>query len=199
MTSAVLETESHQSTAARYESLIRIAAAIRSQKRPQDLFELLVQELGQVVSFDGIAQFDEDSNKVYWHMCSSCRKPDAVPSENGKEEALPAWVYRHQETVVLPSLDGETRFPTTTALMRQAGLQSVGAFPLSTAHRRLGSLVIASVRRDAYSPEEIRFCSLVAGQIALAMDDAINFQASQRSTGAPGASSRLNPIGWCQT
>jgi formate hydrogenlyase transcriptional activator len=52
---------------------------------------------------------------------------------------------------------------------------------LSTAHRRLGSIVIASVHRDAYSPEEIRFCSLVADQIALAMDDAFNFQASQRS------------------
>ena len=63
----------------------------------------------------------------------------------------------------------------------QAGLQSVCAFPLSTAHRRLGSLVIASVHRDAYSPEEVRFCSLVADQIALAMDDAFNFQASQRA------------------
>jgi formate hydrogenlyase transcriptional activator len=65
--------------------------------------------------------------------------------------------------------------------MRDAGLQSVSAFPLTTAHRRLGSLVIASVHRDAYSREEIRFCSLVANQIALAMDDAINFQASQRA------------------
>ena len=41
--------------------------------------------------------------------------------------------------------------------------------------------MIASVRRDAYSPEEVRFCALVANQIALAMDDAINFQASQRA------------------
>ena len=65
--------------------------------------------------------------------------------------------------------------------MRQAGLQSVCAFPLTTAHRRLGSLVIASVHRDAYSQEEVRFCSLVADQIALAMDDAFNFHASQRA------------------
>ena len=41
--------------------------------------------------------------------------------------------------------------------------------------------MIASVRRDAYSPEEVRFCSLVASQIALAMDDAINFRASQQA------------------
>jgi formate hydrogenlyase transcriptional activator len=65
--------------------------------------------------------------------------------------------------------------------MRQAGLESVCAFPLTTAHRRLGSLVIASVRPDAYSSEEIRFCGLVANQIALAMDDAINFRASRQA------------------
>ena len=181
LTSPVLEMESHQSTAARYESLIRIAASVRAQKEPQDLFRLLIEELGQVVQFDAIAQYDEGSNKVHWHMCSGCRKPASVPSEIDKEETLAAWVYGHQEAVVLPTLDGETRFPASTDLMRRAGLQSICAFPLSTAHRRLGSLIIASVHRDAYSEEEVRFCSLVADQIALAMDDAFNFQASQRA------------------
>ena len=181
LTLPVLETESHQSTAARYESLIRISASVRAQKDPQDLFQLLLEELGQVVQFDAIAQYDEGSNKVHWHMCPGCRKPASVPSEIDKEETLAAWVYGHQEAVVLPSLDGETRFPASTDLMRRAGLQSICAFPLSTAHRRLGSLIIASVHRDAYSTEEVRFCSLVADQIALAMDDAFNFQASQRA------------------
>ena len=181
LTLPVLETESHQSTAARYESLIRIAASVRAQKDPQDFFQLLVKELGQVVQFDAIAQFDEGSNKANWHMCPGCRKANYLPSDIDKEGTLPAWVFRHQEPVVLASLERETRFPASIAIMREAGLQSVCAFPLSTAHRRLGSLVIASVHRDAYSSEEVRFCSLVADQIALAMDDAFNFQASQRA------------------
>jgi formate hydrogenlyase transcriptional activator len=178
---AAVQTRSDQSTAAKYESLIRIAADIRARKEPRDLFEILIRELGQVVQFDAIAQYDESSNKVHWHMCPGCRKPNPSPSETDKEETLAAWVYRHQETVAIADLDRETRFSASTNLMRQAGLQSVCAFPLSTAHRRLGSLVIASVHRDAYSPEEVRFCSLVADQIALAMDDACNFQASQRA------------------
>jgi formate hydrogenlyase transcriptional activator len=181
LTSPVLETESPQSTADRYESLIRIAASMRSKKEPGDLFELLVKELGQVIQFDGIAQFDESSDKIRWHMCSGCRQPDPMPSDFDKGATLAAWVYRHQETVVIPNLERETRFPVTTDMMCQAGLQSACAFPLSTAHRRLGTIVIASVHRDAYSPEEIRFCSLVADQIALAMDDAFNFQASKRA------------------
>ena len=43
LSSPVLERESHQSTAARYESLIRIAASVRAQKEPQDLFRLLIE------------------------------------------------------------------------------------------------------------------------------------------------------------
>src|SRR4029079_14611620 len=133
LTSPALDIDSHQSTAARYESLIRIAASVRAQKEPQDLFRLLIEELGQVIQFDAIAQFDESSNKVPWHMGAGCRKPDALPAEIEKEGTLAAWVYRHQEAVAIPTLDGETRFPDSIALMRRAGLQSICAFPLSTA------------------------------------------------------------------
>src|ERR1051326_1882756 len=182
MTSAVAEALSDQSTAERYESLIRIAASVRAQKDPRGLFGILVHELGQVLQFDAIAQFDEASNKVDWHLCAGCLKQEKNPEKlPNNEETIASWVYKNQEPIVLGNLDCESRFPASTSIMRRAGLQSVCAFPLTTAHRRLGSLVIASVRRDAYSREEVRFCSLVANQIALAMDDAINFRASERS------------------
>src|SRR5258708_19352238 len=174
------EVESDQSTAERYESLIRIATSIRAQKDPRDLFGILVHELGQVLQFDAIAQYDEGSNKVDWHLCPSCVKREHCPSEIDKSGTVAAWVYEHQEPVVLGTLDRETRFPASTPLMRDVGLQSVCAFPLTTAHRRLGSLVIASIRRDAYSPEEVRFCTLFANQIALPMADPITFQPSNR-------------------
>jgi formate hydrogenlyase transcriptional activator len=185
LTFPVAETESdrssEESTAERYETLIRIAAAVRAQTEPRELFEILVHELGQVLRFDAIAQYDERSNKVAWHLCSNCRKPDSLSSGTDEEETLAAWVYRNQEAVSLATLEGLTRFPATVAKMRQAGLESPWAFPLTTAHRQLGSLVIASVHRDAWLPDDVRFCSLVVNQIALAMDDAINFQASQRA------------------
>ena len=69
--------------------------------------------------------------------------------------------------------DQETRFRTSIEALNKLGLRSLCALPLSTAHSRLGSLVFASQIADAYPPEEVRFLSLVAGQIALAMDDAL--------------------------
>ena len=69
-----------------------------------------------------------------------------------------------------------TRFRTTIEVFNKLVLRSLCALPLSTAHSRLGSLVFASQIADAYTPEEVRFLSLVASQIALAMDDAFYFQ-----------------------
>jgi formate hydrogenlyase transcriptional activator len=180
-TSAMALAQAHDSTAERYESLISIATSIRGQQDARELFGVLVHELGQVVSFDAIAQYDESSNKIALHLGSGCVNAQDCPAQMDKEDTIAAWVYEHQETVVLGTLDGERRFQASNHIMQRAGLQSLCAFPLATAHRRLGSLVIASVRRDAYPPEQVRFCGLVAGQIALAMDDAINFRASQQA------------------
>ena len=108
-TSAIAATED-QSTARRYESLIRIAAEIRAQQEPRELFGILVHELGQVVHFDGIAQYDEASNKIDWYLCPNCAHPGTRDID--KDETIAAWVFRHQETVVLGTLDGPRRvFP----------------------------------------------------------------------------------------
>jgi len=49
--------------------------------------------------------------------------------------------------------------------------------PLTTVHRRLGGLAFGSIEADAYSEEEVSFLSFVANQVALAVDDALNFDA----------------------
>jgi formate hydrogenlyase transcriptional activator len=169
-----------QSTPARYEALMRISNSIRARNtESEDLFEILVHELGKVIQFDSIAQF-ESASKIRWHFGPVCRAPQHRPGEEDGE-TLPAYVYRTQETIVLDGWDSDARFPVKSTIMREAGLRSLCAVPLTTAHRRLGSLIIASVQPGAYSPEELRFFSLVADQIALATDDAINFANSQRA------------------
>jgi formate hydrogenlyase transcriptional activator len=170
------EARSTQSLAPRYESLIRLAEAIRSHRDQKDLFELLANELRQVVPFDAMAQFDHSGNRVNWHFSEAYDSEKGRVSDIPKEETVAWWVDRSQQPVVLQVANEETRFRTTIEALQKKGLRSLCAFPLSTAHSRLGSLVFASQITDAYSAEEVRFLSLVTGQIALAMDDALNFQ-----------------------
>src|SRR5215469_15600269 len=107
-TSGILAVRASDPIAGRYEALIRIANSVRAQKDPNDLFQILVDELRQVVPFDAIAQFDESANKIRWHMCSACRQPKEKPDEINREETLAGYVYRHQQVVTLSSLERET-------------------------------------------------------------------------------------------
>jgi formate hydrogenlyase transcriptional activator len=92
-----------------------------------------------------------------------------------------SWVHEHQQPFVVPFVDRETRCRPSMERMRLLGLQSMCALPLSTAHRKLGSLVVSSRLPEAYGEEDVRFLALAASQIALAMDDAHNFRESQRA------------------
>ncbi len=126
LTSAVLKWNHISLQRQRYkESLIRIAAAVRSQKDPQAV-RARHRKQPRISSVDAIAQYDESSNKIHWHMCAGCRKPASAPHEVDKDETLAAWVFQHQEAVTIHSLDRETRFPASTGLMRQAGCVAVG-------------------------------------------------------------------------
>ena len=166
----------------RYEALIRVSQAIASHRDPKDLFRAMVTELHRVVQFDGIvvAQYDEASNEILWNACEVCsQQGPSTPPPIPADETITKWVYQRQEPLVIPSLDRESRFPRMMEFLKEKGFQSVCALPLTTVHRRIGSIAIASKAADAYCAEEVRFLSLVADQVALAIDDALNFEASQ--------------------
>jgi formate hydrogenlyase transcriptional activator len=160
--------------ALRYEALARIAEVIRSHPEEKDLFQTLVSELHQLVPFDGISQFDSAANRVHWHFVEpynsafESRALRSIP----KEETVAWWVYQNQQPLAIPFIDRETRFPHVVELVSKLGLRSLFALPLSTAHRKLGSLIFGSRIDDAYSQEEQQFLSVVANQIAVAVDDA---------------------------
>jgi formate hydrogenlyase transcriptional activator len=177
-TEAALEgVRSTQSLASRYESMIRLAEAIRSHRDHKDLFRLLVDELRLVVPFDAMAQYDATGNKVNWHFSEAYNSEKCRVSDLPKEESVAWWVDRTQQPVVLQVANQfakeETRFRRTIEGLNSLGLRSLCALPLSTAHQRLGSLVFASQFADAYSSDEVRFLSVAASQVALAMDDAL--------------------------
>ena len=109
--SAVVINDPAQSMVERYEAVIRISTSIRAGKDPRDLFEILAHELSKVIQFDAIAHFDESANRIKWHLGAGCRNPERHDSETDPEVTLAAWVYGHQEAVVLGTVDGESRFP----------------------------------------------------------------------------------------
>jgi formate hydrogenlyase transcriptional activator len=175
---------SEQSVVARYEALIRVSQAVSAYREPRKLFDVLIDELHRVIEFDGIgiAQYDETTGAAVWHVSHPCDEPRPVLGDKcAQKETMTCWVFQNQQPLVIPFVDQESRFPETMELLKKHKIQSVCMLPLTTVHRRIGSMFIASEYPDAYSVEEVRFLGLVADQMALAIDDALNFEASRNA------------------
>jgi formate hydrogenlyase transcriptional activator len=173
---------SDQSVLARYEVLIRVSQAVSAYREPKKLFNILVDELRRVIEFDGIgiAQYDETLDSIQWHVSIDCNEPNpALKDKCVQKETMTCWVFQNQQPLVIPLVDQETRFPDTIEFLKEHEIKSVCMLPLTTVHRRIGAMFLASNHPDAYSEAEVRFLSLVADQMALAIDDALNFEASQ--------------------
>src|ERR1700681_402710 len=173
----------------RYEALLRVSQTLISIRSSEELFRLLARELRAVVSFYvmGVGIYDEKAHEM---RTTSYGEP-SVPLQVQKfapEETFSWWVYQHQQPLIISSLDAETRFPAVVEMLKKSGVRSVCALPLTTVHRRLGGLAVGSTEVDDYSSEEVGFLSLVANQVALAVDDALNFDASQHAEQALHAS-----------
>ena len=166
---------------ARYEALFRISRTIGAHRDPAELFESLARELRSVVEFDVLYCTQYDPAGAQPAFCVFETPARRIPHpEFEPEETLTAWVYEHQKPLIIPLLERETRFPRVAALLESEGIRSLCALPLRTAHRRLGCFSIGSQQPNAYSQEEIEFLSLVADEVALAIDDAYHFDALQQ-------------------
>jgi len=145
---------------ARYGALFRVSRAITVPRAPKELFHLLAGELRGVVDFDvlGFAHYDRAGGQCSFSVIET--PTGRIPLVDCEPDETPtAWVYEHQEPLVIPFLARETRFSRVTTLLRSEGIQSLCVLPLRTAHRRLGSFGVGSQRPDAYSPEEVEFLS----------------------------------------
>src|SRR6266566_6024240 len=173
----------------RYEALLRVSQKLVSIRSTEELFRHLALELRSVLNFYvmGVGIYDEKAHEVRLTSYGEPGDPLEVP-KLAPEETFTWWVYQHQQPLLIPSLEAETRFPAVAEMLKNRGVRSVCALPLTTVHRRLGGLAFGSLEADAYSKEEVGFLSLVANQVALAVDDAMNFDTSQHATEALRAS-----------
>ena len=170
------------STVARYEALIRVSEALRAYHDRDLLFHSLARELRPVVrfSFLGLGLYDEQSHMMDLRVLEATGNP-LPPPELSPEESISYWIVQHQAPLVIPNVEDEGRFPKAMAYFRSQGVRSTCSLPLTTPRRRMGMLVAGDSELHVYDTEDVTFLSLVANQVALAIDDALNYSALQQS------------------
>ena len=167
---------------ARYEALVRVSEALRRYHDRDILFRSLARELRPVVRFDflGLAFYDERVQTLDLRVLEVSGEP-IPPPVLPVEESLTYWVVKHQKPLVIPVLDAETRFGEGIAYLRRQGVRSTCSLPLITPRQPIGMLLAGSGEPHTYDAEDVTFLSLVANQVALAIDDAMNYGALQNA------------------
>src|SRR5580700_10867584 len=164
----------------RYEALFRIFEALSTCREPEELSRVLADQLIEVIAFHhlDVVVFKDNSNEIEWHVWGK----GAIAFPDLPIEETSMWhVYHTQEPLHIADYNGDRRFPRLRQLLAEAGVElgSLVRVPLTTAHRRLGTLGIASQQRNAYTCDDVKFFGLLARGVALAVDDGLNLKKSQ--------------------
>lgn len=90
-----------------------------------------------------------------------------------------AWVRDTQQPWVTSDLGSDTRFPELARWLGDHGVRSLCIVPATTALRKLGALAFGSSLESAYTETDVIFLQQVARQVAVAVDNALNFEQAQ--------------------
>jgi formate hydrogenlyase transcriptional activator len=169
-------------TRARYEALLEVAESIAAHRQLSTLFADLSRFLNRLVSFDFISLtlLDARQGVVRLHILETDRPVVGPATESlPSGEAPTGLVLNTRQPYYVADGDEERRFPILREVFRANGIQSFCVLPLFTAQRDLGGLHFGSLRKNAYSAEDIEFMQHVARQVAVAVDNALNHEAAQ--------------------
>ncbi len=166
--------------AQQYRTLLEVSESIAAHRDLRELFHELAKSLHRVVRFAymRLILHDAERNLMRAHLLEAASTGADILAchDLPVEESPGGWVWQTQQPVVISKLENEPRFPRVTALLRQQGMRSFCAVPLTTAQRRLGALGFGSLDESAYDEADLDFLHQVARQVAVAVDNALNYQ-----------------------
>ncbi|MEX0802287.1 MAG: GAF domain-containing protein, partial [Candidatus Binatia bacterium] len=164
------------------ETLLEISEAIASHRNLTELFHGLAPRLHRVVQFDFLNLIlREPEREIMRSHLLECPDPDAnCPSQGCPMETPAGWVWQTQEPWVVSRLDSElTKFPELCGWLYDRGMRSLCVVPVTTALRKLGALAFGSTQKAAYPEIDVVFLKQVARHVAVAVDNALNFEQAQ--------------------
>src|SRR5256712_5692 len=164
------------------QALLEVAEAIALHRDLGELFHDLAGRLHRVVQFDylNLVLHDTARNVMRLHILETSQPTRVRPGLELPVGETPAGtVWETQQPLVVADIEQESRYPTLLQTLRQEQVKSFCMLPLTTAHRRLGALGVGRTILHRYSDTEVEFMQQVARQVAVAVDNALNYRSAQ--------------------
>jgi formate hydrogenlyase transcriptional activator len=124
--------------------------------------------------------FKEGTSEVLWHSIGAGQFPTPdVPME----ETTYWWVYQQKQPLFISDWKRDERFAARREALKNLGFEyrSLCRLTLRTPSGPIGVLSFVSFRPHDYSEEEMRFLSLAADQVSLAVANVLHLERSQNA------------------
>ena len=177
---ASIESESRQLAA-----LLDVSETIAQQRDLKALFHAVSECLHSVLQFDFLALILHNAakNTMYLHILEmqegSHEHTEKEPKEMSMETTPSGWVWEKQEPFVSLDTSKDARYPEFMQRLQEAGVHTIAILPLTTAQHRLGAMSFGRYVPQAMTDAELDFMKRVATQVAVAVDNAINFEKAE--------------------
>jgi formate hydrogenlyase transcriptional activator len=164
-----------------YRDLLEVSEAIVSTRELSALFKDLAGLLHRVVRFDYLWLNLRDGAGDALRL-RVMDPPNLAPSGTPIPVQDPAtWVWQNQQPVVASSLAEAAGWRHYHPWAQRLNLNSLCVLPLTTAGHRLGSVSFGCKQLGVYHSRDVDFLRLVANQVAVAVDNALNNESALAS------------------
>ncbi|MBS1788145.1 MAG: sigma 54-interacting transcriptional regulator [Acidobacteria bacterium] len=163
----------------RYRALLAVSEAITAHRDLPSLLQALSQQINQVVQCDliSVVLYDADRNTMRLHsLQSSVALPKKESLELGLHESPAGQVWLSQKPLLVTHTDQLSAYPQVLERLQQSGIKSFCMLPMNSVGRSLGVLGFGSLDESAYNECDVTFLEKVTRQVAIAVDNALNFE-----------------------
>ena len=165
-----------------HQALLEVAEAISQHRDLGELFHDLAERLHRVVNFDylNLILHDPARNVMRLHILeSTMQRKTRLGTEFQVDETPSGWVWETQQPFILDDLGKATPFASRLQNLRENGVKAMCSLPLTTAQRRLGVMSFGRSATHHHSESELALLKQVARQVAVAVDNTLNFESAQ--------------------
>jgi formate hydrogenlyase transcriptional activator len=174
-----MESDSPAHQTEQYQALLEVSKVIGVNRDLNILFRELAALLHRVVAFDymNLILYNPTRNTMRLHILETRIATDFKPGlELPIKDSPGGWVWETQQPLIVQNVEEEKSFPSVMGMIREQGITSLCLLPLTTAHRRVGALGFGCTSGCGYSTADVEFMQQVASQVAVAVDNALNYE-----------------------
>lgn len=160
------------------EILHRISTRIAANLEPEALFHEIVEAIHQGLGYTNVTLLllDAEAQVLRASAWTGYGSTDRDRLQIPLNQGVTGWVASHRQPLLIPDVRADSRY-----IGVDASIRSELAVPVQLGERLLGVLNVESTELDAFTSEDLSILTILATQLAVAIENARLYQQTHRA------------------